>query len=477
MNKIKKLTLSLIGTLLFIPEVNAMSFKDGNNLYVLEEREITCTTDYYFIDVDKNNDLIYMHNDADSLLDVIKVNKNNECVEMSLQEKYDYWKEYEIYYELYGGGLQIDTEDEEYKIIEHTYYSYNPGYIKTTDTEVNESKTYHIFNTEYNYVQEVINPTNEELNTYYEEKYFVFPESTTIDNTLTYYKRVELNIYEKVENPKQEEIEDYYLMEDLSPNNEKTVGTVNQERFKELLEEYGNVFVTKHKEKDNFYISVLTDLIDREDYIDMIYSVYTPEGILVEPFKDIFDFNTYHNSLFGVTTENGLNIYNDKYELLYTNKDLVYLIEYGYYDDNYIMESWDPVTDKSTIYTMKRYKFTSEDNQTYKNKDLLLTSNRDLSEETTIMINDKELDKKYYSIENNELTLKKEYLSTLDKGTYTVKINLLDDEYLTQTFKISNNLINNPSTYDGITNYIIIAVASLIIIIGTIIYFKKTKRS
>lgn len=93
-------------------------------------------------------------------------------------------------------------------------------------------------------------------------------------------------------------------------------------------------------------------------------------------------------------------------------------------------------TKKCTIYEMKVYKLTTED---------------------------------------NKLTINKEYLSTLDKVKYTLKLNYSNDEYLTTTFTIPSGIINNPSIYDGINTYIIIDLLSSII--GLIIYQKITKKS
>ena len=83
-----------------------------------------------------------------------------------------------------------------------------------------------------------------------------------------------------------------------------------------------------------------------------------------------------------------------------------------------------------------------------------------------LYINDEELNSSNYSLSssNNMVSLKKTYLNTLTKGTYTITAVFSDGGSATTTFNIvekadiesSSNTVTNPNTGDSIMNQIIL---------------------
>lgn len=132
------------------------------------------------------------------------------------------------------------------------------------------------------------------------------------------------------------------------------------------------------------------------------------------------------------------------------------------------------------------YKFTDETaNPTYNintDGDLVLKINADLSKFLNLYLNGKLVDKSNYKLDEGStiITLSKAYLSTLATGTYTLKADYTDGEAVTM-LTIKNEVpaasneaktSSNPKTSDNITIYMVMFVASSMLI-GSTIWFKK----
>ncbi len=91
-----------------------------------------------------------------------------------------------------------------------------------------------------------------------------------------------------------------------------------------------------------------------------------------------------------------------------------------------------------------------------------------------VYINDKLLDENNYTAKEGStiITLKEDYLKTLSKGTYTLKVTFNDDRYAITNFFIKEE-IKNPETSDNISNYIIISITSLLL--GGVFIYNKNK--
>ena len=91
-----------------------------------------------------------------------------------------------------------------------------------------------------------------------------------------------------------------------------------------------------------------------------------------------------------------------------------------------------------------------------------------------VYINDELLDENNYIAKEGStiITLKEDYLKTLSKGTYTLKVTFDDDRYAITNFFIKEE-IKNPETSDSISNYIIISITSLLL--GGVFIYNKNK--
>ena len=91
-----------------------------------------------------------------------------------------------------------------------------------------------------------------------------------------------------------------------------------------------------------------------------------------------------------------------------------------------------------------------------------------------VYINDELLDENNYTSKEGStiITLKEDYLKTLSKGTYTLKVTFDDDRYAITNFFIKEE-IKNPETSDNISNYIIISITSLLL--GGVFIYNKNK--
>ena len=91
-----------------------------------------------------------------------------------------------------------------------------------------------------------------------------------------------------------------------------------------------------------------------------------------------------------------------------------------------------------------------------------------------VYINDELLDENNYIAKEGStiITLKEDYLKTLSKGTYILKVTFDDDRYAITNFFIKEE-IKNPETSDNISNYIIISITSLLL--GGVFIYNKNK--
>lgn len=91
-----------------------------------------------------------------------------------------------------------------------------------------------------------------------------------------------------------------------------------------------------------------------------------------------------------------------------------------------------------------------------------------------VYINDELLDENNYIAKEGStiITLKEDYLKTLSKGTYNLKVTFDDDRYAITNFFIKEE-IKNPETSDSISNYIIISITSLLL--GGVFIYNKNK--
>jgi len=461
--------------------VNATTFKNGDTTYVLEEREFVCEVEgeeveVYFEGV-FNGNLILAGNTRD---EYYKLDSDNECVSLTKQELLDvYNREYD-WYDL----MEEEDEDSEveYYILKSTDYGYyDYGFVKTEDNTLKDKDYYAKDEDE---VFSLINPEElnvEDIANYYEEVYFKKPTSVQIDEELAYYVRTG-NEYEKVEEPTSNDILNYYVIaseEDCWK--EERIKTLDSEVVKGLYEDYDYVWLTKDEANNIFYFvaetEIETEIEDGYDY-EWFYDIYTIDGELIEEFVDLEDFNVYSDSLFGVSKEGKIKIYNSSFNSIYETDEFAYFYEIGY-DNNVhhmiaVIENEDEYETK--YYLMRSYKLLEGEEQTYKDKDLTFRFSGELDKVSKVLVNDKELDKENYTLESGStiVTLKEDYLSSLKSGTYTLTVLYNDGGEASADFEIEEL---PPQTGDDIASYFIIGLISLLGVFALTISLKKQAKN
>lgn len=456
----RKILYSLI--LLLTPlMVHAETFKNGDNTYAINSIEVKCNEDIVMSTI-LNNNLIF---EGKNSLTKYKLNENNECIKLTTQEILDIEHAGMTYYEIF-------KENNEYYIEKTNEYWLYSKFIKTTDTEINSEKTY--FTLDENGPVEVTSPEKSMLAEYYEEAVFIAPLSAEIDESITYYIEDGLTV-KKVENPTEEDFFNYIIKapEDYGHKREKIFKITNTNLISELqTKEYSRIV---YDETNNeAYILIFND--PNTDYI----SVYKQDGTKLELPEKTVEYALISDSLYIVITEESTNtykssIYNNDNKLLLTNEKDILLLGLKINENKNLLLGLNQDISEDVIYELIEYKVISGNNQTYKGKDLELKSSGELSKLDKVLVNDKELNKDDYTLKEGStiITLKKEYLSTLEKGEYTLTITYTDGGEVTSTFNISDKLINNPQTLDNITTSIIIALVSIIGLVISTIYLKK----
>ena len=103
----------------------------------------------------------------------------------------------------------------------------------------------------------------------------------------------------------------------------------------------------------------------------------------------------------------------------------------------------------NAAFEKETYIFTSDDNQKYikegSSKELTFTCTGDLDLLTDVYINNEELSSKNYTLESGStvITLKNEYLESLDNGEYELKLKYSNGEEVATNFVVSNRVEEN----------------------------------
>lgn len=461
-----KKVLIVIGTLFFllaIPNLEAVTFEDEDTEYaIVEVEDYTCSLDQNAIinGVDEDGNLImgnqYSLNPYTNVCSVLPELTNQEYLDAYHNTIFPYY-----------------DFNEDYMIIK--YGPGHPAYILTEDEQI-EEKNYYTFSDST--ATRVENPTVDNLSTYYESVLFTKPIKAEIKSNVTYYTIHPTNraIYVKVENPTIDDIKDYYIRYSKI---DTTVNIVqaNEEFFENLLNNL------EHREVGLDYTILHSDVFGT--YIIVGNTAYNIDGTeateLTEilPTHWIYNVYLYGEDLLGIhytlgyDGEEKLKFYNKDFELLYERTSISSELYYPYNGHIYIEEPVNYDSDYAVI-LINRHKVVSGSTQTYNNDDLTVTFSGHLDNLETVEVNDEVLDEDNYSLTSGStiVTLKEDYLKTLDKGTYTLKVNYLDGASASTTFLITDN---NPKTADNIVSSIILMSIALIGIIY-IMFSKNYKK-
>ncbi len=173
----------------------------------------------------------------------------------------------------------------------------------------------------------------------------------------------------------------------------------------------------------------------------------------------------------------------------------------GWYTDPELTNKFnfdDTITSDITLYAKWQfdYKILEGKDQTFADKDLTIKTNGDLTKLEKIKVNDKVVDEKYYELKKGStiLTLKADYLKSLENANYTITFDYSDGSVST-TFKINQETklasnttedtttteeikTTNPKTGDNVMKFIILLGVSIVgfIIIAIVALKKKSKK-
>ena len=114
------------------------------------------------------------------------------------------------------------------------------------------------------------------------------------------------------------------------------------------------------------------------------------------------------------------------------------------------------------------YKIISGGNQTFNDKDIVITANGELNKLTGIKVDGKLINEEDYILESGStiLTLKSSYLNTLSTGNHILTL-VYNDGSIDTTFTIANSIADttttiNPQTNDNIKYYVVLFITSII---------------
>ena len=152
----------------------------------------------------------------------------------------------------------------------------------------------------------------------------------------------------------------------------------------------------------------------------------------------------------------------------------------------------DGIANISATFKPIEYHFIDGENAVYHNTNLVFILDGEYNLVDKVLVNGNELDPSNYMITEGStvLTLKDEYLKTLDAGTYELTVTYTNGSSDTTTFKINEkeevttpvednqdmnkeDTVNNPNTFDGILFYVGLGLISIVGLTGAGIYFKK----
>lgn len=467
MKKIGYMLMFCVMSLFMIARVNAEVIDKGDDVYVFEDQpQKWCSNieqDLWFYGMDSNNNYMVADNDD---TDLYYWHKDNTCTKLTNQQVLDLNGEvYEEYFEDSETGKIYHTS---------TFISWN-GYVLTSDKSFVTGKTY--YNSEHMTVTDL---DVLDINTYYEVANFVRPANAIIDDNLSYYTKSynggSYDTFTPVVNPVEEDILTYYVKATKPVKTETLFKTLDKEVLDQMKEEFiaenkgilggYNVMVFNGK------VYIYFDSFDGKSgpFASKTFDETLENEIVA--FRDAILFSMDGDELISISTNDSkFKIFDRKFNLIkeYENSEQNYMVVIngiGY------MELYED--DETIIKFIHVYNVKDGKNQTYKDKNLTITFNGKYDLLSKVKVNDEELETDKYTKEEGStvITLKKEYLDTLKKGTYTLKVEYSDGGYASASFTVPEK---NPETFDGIMTYILLAGISLIGITGSILYLKRRK--
>ncbi len=472
MKKIKILLIVFFAFFIGLINVNAEVLKNGNSSYVMDEITVDCGEEVYWSGSTKEGRSVYVGIESDTHY---LIDEDNTCVRMTASELL----EYSNYINFTDISYHIEKNDDgEYVIVESTTKYVYDLYIKTEDDTLQDKDYYAIDMTSGDHRLELVtNPNESELSNYYEQKYVTIPSSATIDENETYYVRVtgENYVIKKVpnEDKKEDDILYYYVETNERTNTTKREVLKLDSSFISLIESSEMAYPFYDYNTNSYYID-----FEWEDYY---YTTYRQDGTMIGTKTQDYIYPLVEDLYVKIVRDKegireGFEIYNLNNELLYEGTGNVYLENYKNYKGLLYIEDHSDLS--LEYYEFRTYKILSGEDQKHEGKDIEIKSSGDYNLFDKVLVNGKKLNSSNYTVEEGStiITLKNDYLKTLTNGKYTIELQYSDGGFASTTFEITNALPSTPSTFDGMPYYIVLALISLVGIMGTTLYLKKVNK-
>lgn len=455
----------------------------GDVVYTIESKKI----EEYMCDNVKSHTLYANHYGDDNKLQV-----------------YDITTQKIYLFDLSNPGVCNEVSEELEPNFQHDDYRYNENdnklyldiyshdldwyFVKTSDEEIKE-KNYYIKESDGNFTP-VDEPNLLDIQNYYESVKFD-PAKGEYNGEADYYIIVDSNVdirevkLVKDEDKNVEDFNDnkYYVL--ATPVRSEVIATITTNEFVVNKNKIGfeNDFVGS---KDNFLYHIVYDnktylvFIDFDSQVRFVfdaagnYQTFGYDNILVKDISNSRDGKYIYLLAVLDNEEYHLVLDSGNKEVLSIKKEnrLDYISFAGNIDNKrYIL--FGEISEE--IIEINEYSLISGAKQQFKNEDLTFKFTGNINKLSNVKVNNKELDSQNYIKEEGStiITLKKSYLETLEKGTYTLKVEYSDGGYSNVDFEITEKLPNNPKTFDGINNSFIMLSISLIGMISTTIYLRK----
>lgn len=445
------LVFGLLSLMLIPNTTKAATFNNAGVNYALVQKTLSCSLSEDAYLIGKTENYYVLHDEIEENINKLyKLDFSNTCTEFTKQEYYDFFSELPYRYRIVDNKIvkKVDVFN---------------AFFETNDNNISSGKTYYF--PQGNGFSIVSNPDVSQIGRYYEAANFMlYPKFAIINENLTYYRYEFLTgsgpIVDKAEVNELANLDSYYIKYDGNDESE-IVATINDAKFNTLED----LEIIKVNGADEYFLADTSD------------NLYDLNGNLIKNLEHARDISKIMDNLLLINYSNkSSKILNSDYEQIYNfegESDTVHSKLSS--DDNldYIISYNNGALAKT--YELRRYKEENITNHNFNNNDLIFTFSGEYLKLNSVKVNGIELDSKYYTKANGStiITLKKEYLKTLSKGTYTLKVSYTDGGNASTTFGIPEE---NPQTNDRIINSILLGCLSLLATVGSVIYLNKKKR-
>lgn len=416
---------------------------------------------------------LVVFNETKDKVYLVDANKSKECKVLNDEEVTEIMEQL---------NKEADTTLEYYSwakdnTIRKTYLHRMPaGYRYVLADKIEEGKTYYQKASIDGWVE-----ARDDIDEPLYERYSFDYVTGVFDKTKEYYEDyiyIEGRV-DKVENPNEEAFKNNkYVIKSTDEIEGEIIFTLTNPNFV-LSKDITKLDLDIVFERENF---VEYKVISGVKYL-MFYkeglpglAIFKEDGTYLDSFLELDPKSSNNNILITMNANGKVNLRNNNYDLIYEveKSDMgfdpyIHTVE----NDDYFI--YTTKEDELGIIKVSYYELEEGANLTYNNKDLTIKTSGRLDLLSSVIVNDKELNKENYVVKSGStiLTLNKKYLDTLEKGTYTLKLEYNDGGYVETTFIIEEKV---PNTFDGISTYIILSIVSLIGLCITILFTRKNKK-